>query len=140
MNTVTNTQYETVDSPKVIWNGAGLVLNDSITVRFKFSAESIEDLSARVKIGEREYVIPSDQFIKSEGKYYVYFDKLIVSQLKEDIFVTVYEGDEAVSNTVRYSVESYAYEKQNSDIANLATLVKTMMKYGNSAYNYSVQK
>jgi hypothetical protein len=38
-----------------------------------------------------------------------------------------------VSNTARYSVESYAYTNQNSTDTNLAKLVKAMIRYGDSA-------
>ena len=50
--------------------------------------------------------------------------------------MTVYNGDTAVSNTIRYSIESYAYAQQNSTDANLVELVKAMMKYGDSAKAY----
>lgn len=136
LNTIADAQYKTVDEAKTNWKGVGLLLNDSITLRFKFSAESIENLSVRVQIASHEYVISADQFVQSDDMYYVCFNELTASQMSEEVYITVYEGDVAVSDTARYSVESYAYEKQDSDVLHLATLVKAMMKYGNSARAY----
>ena len=56
--------------------------------------------------------------------------------MSEKVYLTMYKNDVAVSNTVCYSIESYAYNKQNSTDTALANLVKAMMKYGNSAYAY----
>jgi hypothetical protein len=41
-----------------------------------------------------------------------------------------------VSNTARYSVESYAYNNQNAANSNLAKLVKAIIRYGDSAKAY----
>ncbi len=51
--------------------------------------------------------------------------------------MTIYDGDTAVSNTARYSIESYVYEAQNSTDENLSSLVTYMIKYGKSAYAYA---
>ena len=56
--------------------------------------------------------------------------------MSEPVYITVYEDQVAVSNTVRYSVESYAYAKQTDSDAQLVNLLRALMKYGDSAYNY----
>ncbi|MBQ8474640.1 MAG: hypothetical protein IJ499_03145, partial [Clostridia bacterium] len=71
-----------------------------------------------------------------EGEYYVRFDGLNAGQMSENMYVTVYDGEEAVSNTVLYSIESYAYSKQTSGNESLIALLEAMMKYGHSAYEY----
>lgn len=131
-----NTTYETVNEPTAIWKGAGLTLKDSITMRFKFMTDSADGLTVKIKTDTDEWSITSDKFVKSGDAYYVYFNALNASQMSENVYLTVYNGNVAVSNTVRYSIESYAYEKQNSSAEYVADLVKAMMKYGNSAYNY----
>lgn len=131
-----NTAYETVDAPLAVWKGAGLTLKDSITMRFKLTAESIDGLCVKIHTETDEWVITADRFVKSGNAYYVYFGALNASQMSEKVYLTVYKGDVAVSNTVCYSIESYAYEKQNSSTEYVADLVKAMMKYGNSAHNY----
>ncbi len=57
--------------------------------------------------------------------------------MSEPVYLTVYENDEAVSNTLSYSIESYAYSKQTSTDTNLTNLLEAMMKYGNSACAYA---
>ena len=39
-------------------------------------------------------------------------------------------------HTVCYSIESYAYAKQNDVDEKLVNLINAMMKYGNAAYLY----
>ena len=137
LSTVLNTKYKVVENPKAKWKGAGLALNDAVSMRFKFTADSIENLSVQVKTDFYEWIIPSEEFVEGDGFYYIYFNELGVGYMREPVYLTILEGDEAVSNTVVYSIESYAYEKQASTIKYLADLVKSMMKYGDSAYAYA---
>ena len=81
---------------------------------------------------------PASKFEKvSDGVYYAYFDGLDASMMRKSLYLTVYSGDTAVSNTVQYSIASYAYEKKDSTIPGLADLVKAMMKYGDAASVYA---
>ncbi len=132
-----NTQFATIENPTVQWRGAGLVLENAVTMRFILTADDITDLSVKVSTSFGEWVIPYTDFVKTDGAYYVYFSELNAAQMREPIYMTAYDGNMvAVSNTVCYSVESYAYAKQDSTIPYLADLVKSMMKYGDSAYSY----
>lgn len=135
--TLQDTKYEAIENPSVLWKGAGLTLQDSITMRFKIAAESVEGLSVKVICAGGEWTVPSAEFeLIEEGSYYVYFDALSAAQMSEPVYLTVYKGDTAVSHTVRYSVESYAYVKQNDADTNLVALIRAMMQYGDSAYAY----
>lgn len=131
-----NTAYEIVENPTAKWKGAGLTLTDSVSMRFKFTTNSIDGLSVKIKSATGEWNITSDKFVEEDGAYYVYFNGLNAGQMSEKVYLTIYDGDIAVSNTVCYSIESYAYEKQNSSIAYLSDLVIAMMRYGNSAHAY----
>lgn len=137
LNSVLNTKYATVENPTATWNGAGLLLNEAVSVRLKFTAKNIEGLSVKIVVGNNTWTISSDSFIaQGEDVYYVYFNGLNPAQMRETFYLTICDGDTAVSNTASYSIESYAYEKQNSTISYLAELVKAMMKYGDAAYAY----
>ena len=70
-----------------------------------------------------------------DGTYYVLFDGLNAGQMRQEVYMTIYNGKTPVSNTACYSIESYAFQKQND--ANLGDLVKAMMKYGDAANEYS---
>jgi hypothetical protein len=135
-----DTAYKTIDSPSVLWKGAGLNLQKSVGMRFKITASNIENLTVRVTndLGQQS-IITSDTFEATEGGYYVFFDGLNAGQMSEVVYLTVYEGNRAVSHTIRYSIESYAYAKQNGTDVKLAELVVAMMKYGDSAKAYANQ-
>lgn len=136
LDTVLDTAYKTVENPGAIWQGAGLYLQDSVTMRLKFTAESTDGLAVRIQSNADSWTIPADQFVTQNGMHFVYFNGLTADQLRQKVYLTVYAGDTPVSNTVCYSVESYAYDKQNSTIMGLSDLVKAMMRYSDSAYSY----
>ena len=140
LNDVFDKDYAVVDKPSVEWKGAGLKLENSITMRFKIEAESIENLVAKiVSASGQEWTIKSDSFEACDdgNGYYIYFNGLNASQMREAIYITIYEGTEIVSNTVCYSIESYAYAMQSSGDEALKSLLEMMMKYGDSAYAYT---
>lgn len=136
LESVLNTTYKTVEAPAAVWKGGSLYLQDTVAMRFKFTAEDADGLSVIIESGGKAWTLSSDQFVEENGVYFVYFAGLNAGQMRQNVFLTVYDGETAVSNTVCYSIESYAYEKQNSTISGLSELVKAMMKYGDSAYAY----
>ncbi len=134
---ILDTKYETVEQPTATWRGAGLILTESIVMKLKFKTESIENLSVKIRTESKEWTINADEFIKDGDVYYVLFSGLNAGQMSEAIYMTIYDGETAVSNTARYSIESYVYEAQNSTDENLSSLVTYMIKYGKSAYAYA---
>ena len=140
----TNAKYATVTTPTAAWASVGLVLEDAVTMRFKFTADSIDGISVKITsdTNPEGWIISEDgfQYEESTGRYYVDFGGLHAGQMRESVYVTVYDGDTAVSNTLRYTVESYAQKYQAADettYPNLAELVKAMMRYGDAAYNFA---
>ena len=136
--TVQNLAYKTIENPTVQWKGGGLNLVDAVTMRFKISANSgsYENLVVKAETDDRIWTIPFETFTETTGGYYVYFSGFNAGEMSETVYLTVYENGEAVSNTLSYSIESYAYSKQTSTDENLTNLLEAMMKYGNSAYAY----
>ena len=80
--------------------------------------------------------ITAEDLTTSGGYYIASYSGITAGQMSETVYATAYRGDEAISNTVSYSIESYACEKQNDADASLAALVRAMMRYGNTAYAY----
>jgi hypothetical protein len=122
----------------VIWKGAGLTLKDTVAIRYLITPRSdidITQLSLKIKLESgKETVISGHGFTDAgNGNYTIYFDQVSAAQMGERIYATVYMGDTPVSNTVQYSIESYAYNTQNTTDSNLAALVKAMLRYGDSA-------
>jgi len=133
---VRNAAYETIDNPTVQWKSAGLNLQKSVSMRFKIAADDIEGLCVKVESNVGEWFISADTFEETTGGWYFYLNGMNAAQMSETVYVTVYKGETVVSNTLRYSIESYAHSKQNDANAKLAELVKAMMRYGDSARAY----
>ena len=141
LETVAKSNYQTVENATVTWAGAYLTLTDAVEMKFVFNAASTEGLTVKVTTAD-----PADsesvgntwtitEFTRyAEGMYIANFDGFYADQMSEIVYVTVCDSEgNAISNTYRYSMESYAYAKSSDANEDLADLVKAMMKYGNSA-------
>lgn len=138
LQTVKDLEYAVVDNPTVTWEGAALRLRESVTINFVINAQSIENLTLKVSDGTNEWNISAENFIdQGDNIYHVYFNGFIASQMRNPVYVTVYNGETAVSNTICYSIESYAYEMADGTDENLTNLLIDMMKYGDAAYAYA---
>ncbi len=132
-----NTSYETVTEPTAAWKSAGLELSDAVEVRLQLEATDLTDLTVKIEGFYDTWEIPASEFVKkndADNRYYIYFSDLYSFQMREPFSATVMKNGAAVSNTLRYSIVSYAYSKAND--ATYGDLVISMMKYGDSAYNY----
>ncbi len=130
-----NTKYAVLEDAKATWKAASLRLENDVTIRFRFAADNVENLTVRFEIGGQTFVVSEFEADASNpGQYYVSFNGTVARQMREIVLATVYEGDTAVSNTLQYSVESYAHSKQN--VVNLGDMVKAMIRYGDSADAY----
>ncbi len=140
LESATNKEYTKIDNPQVKWTAVGLHLGDAVTIRYKMVADSFEGITFHIQTedGAKQWTMSSSDIDEKDGVPCLYFSGLNADEMSKPLLITAYEGDKAVSNTLRYSIESYAYSKQDdTTTAYLANLVKAMMKYGNSAYNYT---
>ena len=131
-----NQSYETVENPTVYWKGAGLNLRESVAIRFRIEAESYEGLEVRITLAGKTYRIYSKDFDHRQEGTYVHFRSINAAQMSEPVYAAVFHNGVQVSDTVCYSIESYAYSKQNDTIPHLAELVGRMMCYGDSTRAY----
>ncbi len=134
-----NKEFATIASPTATWKGAGLILNDAVTLRLKFSAPKIYAVQMKIKneTSGQEWTINNIKFAPAGAAdtYYCYFSELNAAQMGNELHLTLCDlKGNAISNTVRYSIESYAAQKQG--VAGLSDLVNAMMKYGNAAAAY----
>lgn len=135
-----DTSYKTVSAPTVQWSGASLSLSSSILMNFVFKTNSVDGLTVKVENADGKVIgsFTSAEFANTDtDTYSVKFRGLKAGQLKDKVYVTVYKGDTAVSNTLQYSVETYAASKCGGSDQNLSDLLHAMMKYGTSAYAYA---
>ncbi|MBR4733446.1 MAG: hypothetical protein IK081_11830 [Lachnospiraceae bacterium] len=117
---------------------AALYLEAAVNVRFKFSANNLSGLRVVITDDEActhvigEYAADASQIDKN-GLYYVDVNCLNAGQMRKTIYATVMKGDEKVSNTYRYSIESYVQSKRTNEGTTLDKLLDAMMRYGDSA-------
>ena len=144
-NTVKEQNYKTVSSADKLAEikSATLFLEAAVNIRFGISVDSTADAAdLRVVITDNaectnviaEYRLNAQQV--SGGLYCVDVNKLNAGQMKKTIYATVKKGDKAVSNTYRYSIESYVNSKRTDSGTNLDKLLDAMMRYGNTAADY----
>lgn len=132
-------EYETISNPAVAWKGASLKLEDSVTIRFTIETEDISNMVAVIRCGEQQWSIEYDRFVDlGNNRYYVYFEGLNAAQMSDVVYATITQDNVVISNTVAYSIESYAYSKlSNTDTTEaLKNILETMMKYGDAAKAY----
>ncbi len=128
--------YVKTDSPSVVWKSVALLLTDSVNVRFQFSASDLSGLSVMFSIGDYKY--ETSEFFAVDGKtdrYYVLFGGILPREMREAFTVTAYRNGVPVSDTVMYSIQSYAVGKTELGTPLAETLV-AMLKYGDSCKAY----
>ena len=135
---VKNVNFETVNASdekaKIVT--AALYLEASVNIQFKFTAEDLTGLKVVVTDGEKvlDELTPDPSKKDGNGRYYVTFGKLNAGQMRKTVYATVMQGTKKVSNTMQYSIESYAEaQSNNSTVPNLPELLHAMMRYGDSA-------
>ncbi len=140
-----NTAVESpdMDAPSVTWAGKVLDLNSKVTVRFVVNAAAYlgdpADLTLEVLYtdyaGKEQRKVVSDPVpYGSAGNYAFSFDGLLAAELRTVLCVTVYEGGIPLSNSYRYSADTYGNGKTGA----LLDLCKALFAYSDSAKAYFV--
>ncbi len=121
----------------VVFTSAYLTLRERITICYTIDDSAFDgnvaDLELRIYDGAR--LIGTAKFEEVDGMYVASFSGLNALQMRTVLTAEVYDGDTCVSNTLDYSIESYAASKAAGNNA-LAVLVNAMMNFGISAETY----
>ena len=128
-----------VDAPEATWYAVTLVMGDSIKIRVYFTADDITGLSVvATGISGQQWTIANEAIQSENGLYYVDFDRLTPTQMDQKISFCVQKGAEIVSDTLHYSIESYAdvMLKDSGKSQELKNLVDAMIRYGDAAKAY----
>ena len=131
-----NPAYATVENPTVVWKGVGLAIQDTVNARLTFQAADITGLTIKFVINGVTYSV--DTFTPVSGytdRYYVYFGDILPSEMRSAFTATAYVNDVAVSNTIRYSIQSYAVGKTDLG-TNLSDVLVAMLKFGDACAAY----
>ena len=135
---IRNLNYKTISNPTAEWKTCSLVLKNSIMVKVKFSAKDIENKTVEIVLKNAKFTYNKDDFVNNgDGTYYVYCNELFANELSDDLLFTIYENGKPCSNTMLFSVESYArLVRDNYKDKPLDKMTTAMMLYGNSAKAY----
>ena len=129
-----NKDYAVVENAEANWKSAGLYLENAINVRLAFAADDVADLSVKVTDKDGNVLDTVTEFTEGlYGKYYLYFDGLTAAEMDKELYFTVMKNGVPVSNTLLYTVESYAAQMRGTADENLAKLLDAMIAYGKSA-------
>lgn len=135
---IRNLNYKTISNPSAEWKTCSLVLKNSIMVKVKFSAKDVENKTVEIVLKNTKFTYTKDDFVNNgDGTYYVYCNELFANELSDDLLFTIYENGKPCSNTMLFSVESYArLVRDNYKDKPLDKMTTAMMLYGNSAKAY----
>ena len=135
---IRNLNYKTINNPTAEWKTCSLVLKNSIMVKVKFSAKDVENKTVEIVLKNAKFTYTKDDFVNNgDGTYYVYCNELFANELSDDLLFTIYENGKPCSNTMLFSVESYArLVRDNYKDKPLDKMTTAMMLYGNSAKAY----
>ncbi|WP_294835770.1 M64 family metallopeptidase [Eubacterium sp.] len=135
---IRNYDYKIISNPIVQWNSCGLVLGNAIMFKVKFTANNVENKTVEITLRNAKFTYDKNDFkANGDGTYYVYCNELFAHELGDEVLLTVYENGVPCSNTMLFSVESYArLVRDNYKSTPLDEMITTMMLYGNSAKEY----
>ena len=135
---IRNFNYKTISNPTVQWNSCGLVLGNAIMFKVKFTADNVENKTVEITLRNAKFIYDKNDFKDNgDGTYYVYCNELFAHEVSDEVLLTVYENGVPCSNTMLFSVESYARLVRDKYRGTpLDEMITTMMLYGNSAKEY----
>lgn len=134
-----NTILDDLEAPAVTWMGKSLDLDSRVSLKFVVNATNYkgdpQTLTLRLTYvnyrGEVQTVTLEDPTIYMEGQpFYAFrFDGLLAAELRCVVDAAVYEGETRVSQTLRYSADTYG----NGKTGDLLTLCKALIAYSDTA-------
>ena len=138
---VKDKDFETVstEEERASITNAALYLEAAVNVQFKFTADDLTGLRLAVtdETQTLEEFVPDPAVKDDNGRYFVTFGGLNAGQMRKTIYAVVTDGEKKVSNTYRYSIESYVASMKGQDYGEtFENLLDAMMRYGDSAAYY----
>ena len=134
-----------IENPSVTWVGKSLDLDSKVAVKYVFTPVTYEgdiaDLSLRVHYvnykGElaEVWISQAEVYDSAKNRYAFTFDGLLAAELRTVVEVAVFCGDAQLSQTLRYSPDTYG----NNRTGQLLTLCKALFAYSDTAKIYFQQ-
>ncbi len=134
-----NLTLEDLAEPSVLWLGKTLLLDSRVTLKYVVNLSefkgNMEDLSLHISYtnfaGEAKTAVVTGltAYPGGENLYSFAFDGLLAAELRCVVDAAVYEGETQVSQTLRYSPDTYG----NNKTGTLGTLCKALVAYSDAA-------
>ena len=134
-----NTTLNDLQNPVIKWVGKSLNLESKVSVKYIFELGSytgkVEDLSLKVHYinyeGKVSQVIltGAQLYDAPTGRYSFSFDGLLAAELRSVVDVAIYQGNTQLSQTLRYSPDTYG----NNRTGQLLILCKALFAYVDTA-------
>ncbi len=121
------------------WTAASLVISDTVTMRIKLRAAAGADPSGwTVALYNADGQKVGDLPLRALGDGVWCADCVLADPTAmADVFTfVVYDGSTPVSTSLRYSAESYVWDRFGSSDAKLVRLLKAMILYGRAVEDY----
>ena len=131
-----------LENPVITWAGKALNLDSKISVKYIFNLENytgdVENLTLKIfyinhagKVTQVTLANP-EVYDLSKNRYSFTFDGLLAAELRGVTDVAIYEGTTRLSQTLRYSPDTYGNNKKGQ----LLILCKALFAYVDSAKAY----
>lgn len=131
-----------LDNPTITWVGKSLSLDSKVSVKYVFNPGSytgaVEELSMKVFYVNRQgkvtqALVTSPELYSPAHNFYTFtFDGLLAAELRSITDVAIYHGDTRLSQTLRYSPDTYGNGKDGQ----LLVLCKALIAYSDTAKAY----
>ena len=144
MTSYMSVKYVAHAAPTARFKNAALYLNDAVIIRCQLNLNAgidINNVTVKVTDDEgNEWIVNGSELQPTGTDYYLNFNALSAQQMRKIVYITICENGEAISHTLRYSIESYAANSYNGSGTALDNVVLAMMRYGDSAKAYFESK
>ncbi len=133
-----------LDNPVISWVGKALDLDSKVGLKYIFDTANysgrVEDLSLKLSYVNHEgktvtaEIKAAEAYGNSEGRYAFTFNGLLAAELRTVVDAAIYKGDVQLSQTLRYSADTYGNNKTDQ----LLTLCRALFAYSDTAKTYFV--
>lgn len=138
LKNITNTKQVEIANAKTTWRAVNVEYGSVTVMLLKTRAYTpTADLKAVVQVaGEPQqrvyyYSENPEYFVEENGGICFRFEECNANKLRSAVDVTLYEGDTAITNTIRYSVESYCATRKEG--TTIYPFTQQLMRYADAA-------
>lgn len=118
------------------WLSAALRLENTVAIRIKFAAPSLEGLTVKVTLNGRTVTYTADNITdEGDGYYSILFNNIGAGEYGDTVTAIMEKDGAQIAETLTYSVAAYIREAVNKESTTEKTLalVRALWSYGESA-------